>query len=445
MAFKDITEITESQAAKYLTANEAFRKLRILSGGGVITDTLATPPGSPAVGDSYIVAVGGTGAWTGWDHKLVFWSGAGWTVLEPDVGWATFVASSGGFKYWGGSAWLPWGEQAVNSGDITFRPMVRANAKGGALPPLGTFTRASAATRINSRGSIEVMPAGVLRRDYDPVTGKLLGYLIEESRTRLNTIAAAPTAAENVTVTAQAYTISFYGTGSVALSGAHTATVAGVGAFPTRTTYTFTPAAGTLTMTPSGSVSDLQFEAGPFATSVIRGEGASQTRAADLWTATLASLLNDAGNPTLVSTEGAFFVEFDFTGFQTSTSIGQAVIGIDDGTTSNRIAINRSVTAGLFCPAKSGGAAVGGNQVLVASPVLNTTYKVMLSWGPTGRSASLNGGTIVSDATAFNLSSTILNIGSLASGTAFLNGHIKRAYVWSRRPSDADVQTQAAS
>jgi hypothetical protein len=70
------------------------------------------------------------------------------------------------------------------------------------------------------------------------------------------------------TVTAAAHTISFYGTGSVVLSGVHSATVNGTGA-NVLTSLTFTPSAGSLTMTPSGTVTDGQLELGTVATSRI--------------------------------------------------------------------------------------------------------------------------------------------------------------------------------
>lgn len=65
---------------------------------------------------------------------------------------------------------------------------------------------------------------------------------------------------------AQAYTVSFKGTGTVTLSGTSTAgPLVGTGATD-RVTLTFTPTAGTLTLTPSGSVTDFQFEVGTAAT-----------------------------------------------------------------------------------------------------------------------------------------------------------------------------------
>ncbi len=67
---------------------------------------------------------------------------------------------------------------------------------------------------------------------------------------------------------AQAYTISFKGTGTITLSGTSTAgPLVGTGASD-RVSLTFTPTAGTLTMTPSGTVTECQFEAGSSVTAI---------------------------------------------------------------------------------------------------------------------------------------------------------------------------------
>jgi len=53
----------------------------------VIDDTLATPPGSPVLGEAYLVAASGVGAWTGLDGHLEQWNGATWTDI-----WGRVVA-----------------------------------------------------------------------------------------------------------------------------------------------------------------------------------------------------------------------------------------------------------------------------------------------------------------------------------------------------------------
>lgn len=65
---------------------------------------------------------------------------------------------------------------------------------------------------------------------------------------------------QSVTSLAATYTLSFTGTGSVTLSGTATGTLTGTGT--DRVSLTFTPAAGTLTLTVSGGVTKAQLELG---------------------------------------------------------------------------------------------------------------------------------------------------------------------------------------
>ena len=55
-----------------------LKKIDALMGGGVKDKDLATPPGSPADGDRYIVAV--------WES-----AGSAWTLYTPKKGWLLYV------------------------------------------------------------------------------------------------------------------------------------------------------------------------------------------------------------------------------------------------------------------------------------------------------------------------------------------------------------------
>lgn len=112
---------------------------------------------------------------------------------------------------------------------------------------------------------------------------------------------------ESIIVSATAHTLSFYGVGTVTLSGAATATLTGTGP-NTRVTLTFTPAAGTLNITVVGSCTKGQIEALPYATSYIYSLlGATATRGQDF--------CSKSGISSLISqNEGTLFVDFIWQG-----------------------------------------------------------------------------------------------------------------------------------
>lgn len=65
---------------------------------------------------------------------------------------------------------------------VAGEPDLTASGPLTTLPGL-TFSRASAATRINAAGDMESVGANVMRYDHDPVTGAPRGVLLERSRT----------------------------------------------------------------------------------------------------------------------------------------------------------------------------------------------------------------------------------------------------------------------
>ena len=327
------------------------------------------------------------------------------------------------------------------------RPIFNWVAQPGSKAPAAGFIRSTTnASTFNSAGSLIPVTAGVLRDYFDPVTGEYRGKLIEEARTRINTRSANVTIAESVTVTAQAYTLSFYGTGSIVLSGAYSSTVAGSGAFPTRRTFTFTPSAGTLTMTPSGTVQYLQVEAGTFATSVILGEGSPQTRNADSCVVDTAVLQDQGGGGLFSGAAATLYVDFMFSALRTDTA-SQPAISLDDGTAANRAAVARTATLGIYHTVKSGNTVIGAAQTMTASPTIGTRYRTALAYDVTGRSGCVNGGAIVADSASVSIAFNTyiyLNIGSMAT-PLYLNGTIRHIALFNRRLSDADIQALTAS
>jgi hypothetical protein len=210
--------------------------------------------------------------------------------------------------------------------DLQFADDKTLTARKGPTP---VFTRASTATFIGSDGLIQSAAINAPRFDHDPVTLDCKGLLIEESRT--NAIIQSDTlATQTITVTAAARTLSFYGTGTVVLSGAHSATVVGTGAFPTRTTLTFTPSAGSLTLTVTGSVTQAQLEVGAFATSYIPTTTAPVVRSQDICSITGADFTGFY-NQSEGSLSCNYSIPAGFTGNRYAASIEDTTGGTQNG------------------------------------------------------------------------------------------------------------------
>lgn len=108
------------------------------------------------------------------------------------------------------------------------------------------------------------------------------GFMIEPAGTNLF-LNSDSLSTQDVTVTAEPHTLSFYGTGTVTLTGAFSGSLVGTAATD-RVDLTFTPTAGTLTCTVSGTVDYAQIEALDFASSYITSEGTQGARSPDIVT-----------------------------------------------------------------------------------------------------------------------------------------------------------------
>jgi len=99
------------------------------------------------------------------------------------------------------------------------------------------------------------------------------GPLVEPARTNLFLNSTAPVT-QNITTTAQAYTVTVLGTGSITLSGTATGTAT------QGSPLTVTASAGTLTCTVTGTLTRVNVEAGAFGTSFIDTAATTVTRPA---------------------------------------------------------------------------------------------------------------------------------------------------------------------
>ena len=302
----------------------------------------------------------------------------------------------------------------------------------GTLPPGVVFTRASPATYIDATGTRQTAATNAPRWTYDPVTLALRGLLMETAKTNL-LLNSATLGTQSVAVTAQAYTLSFYGTGTVTLSGTSTAgPLVGTGAFPTRVALTFTPTAGTLTLTVTGSVLNAQLEAGSFASSWISTAGASATRAADHCSLTDAVLFGGTTDRTVAV--DAYAQQVPPVGSNETWFI------LSDGTLANFMQ--------MFSPATVSN--VRGGVTVASVSKLNsgdrsygtppTAFKAALANGAIWNGA-VNGVLMVGSGGASQQLGplTRLNIGEGSTGLVQIDGALQRARYWPRALSQAEL------
>ena len=259
--------------------------------------------------------------------------------------------------------------------DLQFAADKTLTARKGPTPQ---FTRGSIGTFVGSDGQIQTAASGIPRFDHSPISPFVCrGLLIEEQRTNL-VFPSNVLTTQTRTVTATSTTLSFYGTGTVVLSGAFSSTVVGSGVYPSRTVLTFTPTAGSLTLTVTGSVVFAQLEAGPFASSYIPTTTGTVVRSADV-----CSITSSAFSGFYNNTQGTLVTNACATGFGPAQN---PVASIENGTTqvlrlryvatTNRL--SSIVSAVALNPASN-------------YDVANTFYKAALSAGATSADFVING------------------------------------------------------
>lgn len=321
-------------------------------------------------------------------------------------------------------------------------PRLALDFTTGVLDPRVTVTRAlNTATRTNASGILEIVNANLPRFDYDPSTLTCKGLLIEESRANLllnSLIDGSNLATQSVTLSATAYTLSFYGTGSIVISGGHSATVTGSGAYPTRKTYTFTPSAGSSTFTVSGTVQYAQLETGAFATSYIPTTTTSLTRNRD------SVFISGTNFSSWYNQDEGTFV-FEATAASGLRGGAQGLFSLNNGTTANVMNGARTNTGVLRI--NSTGSPAGDISSVAAIANLST-IKAAFGYEVNNWGLSLNAATPVIDTAAVVLPVTRLGIGSLDGlfdADAMWDGQIRKIQYYPFRLSNAELQAFSAN
>lgn len=296
-----------------------------------------------------------------------------------------------------------------------------------------TYSGGTNGTVVNSAGTIGTADT-TPRIDFDPASPDPLaakGLLIELAATNL-LLNSATLSTQGVTVTAVAHTLSFFGTGTVTLSGASTAgPLVGTGA-TVKSKLTFTPSAGVLTLTVTGSVTFAQLETGSVATSWISTAGAAVTRTTDSVTLTGASFTAAHS-----ATAGTLYAEFA----TPADGSARPIISVDDGTANNHILIYVTATSLKFRVTTGG---VAQCDITIGTVAANTFYKVAAAWSANDFAACMNGGTVQTDGSGSVPTVDRMRLGSDQPGN-IQNGHQKRVVRWTTRLTNAQLQSITTS
>jgi hypothetical protein len=129
-----------STLSKETVFNEAVATLDALVHPKALSATIASPPGTPSLGDVYIIPVGATGAWAGHDNKIAVYT-TGWKYLDPISGFFIWVADTAKtYRY--DEVTLAWVENVltvsnltdltdVDAGDLSTGALLRYDATAG--------------------------------------------------------------------------------------------------------------------------------------------------------------------------------------------------------------------------------------------------------------------------------------------------------------------------
>jgi hypothetical protein len=128
-------ELVSGQAVPETTVNEQVRHVEQGSGHYIFKDRdLATPPGSPADGDSYLIAASPTGAWAGEAGNIAWYMNTAWKFITPIEGFTAWVNDENVFVGYDGSSWST---LAAPSG--TYLPLSGGTLTGDVVVPAEAY------------------------------------------------------------------------------------------------------------------------------------------------------------------------------------------------------------------------------------------------------------------------------------------------------------------
>lgn len=97
--------LAPGQAQKETFHNEAIAAIDGALHACVETASLAAPPATPVVGESWIVAADATGAWIDREGSLAVWTSGGWRFINPVPGMLVWNKALDYWVHWTGAGW----------------------------------------------------------------------------------------------------------------------------------------------------------------------------------------------------------------------------------------------------------------------------------------------------------------------------------------------------
>jgi hypothetical protein len=294
----------------------------------------------------------------------------------------------------------------------------RQDVGGVASTPGWSFTRASDGTYYNADGTVSTFNSGTLR------IGSR-GLLIEEGRTNLFLNSAIGGTQTVTLLTGNFYALNFRGTGTITLSGAFVGSLVGTGA-NNIVSLVFLTTTTSLTLTVTGSCTEVMLEFGLGPSSWIPTTGASASRNSEVLT---------------VSSPGVDFPLTLFLEYERAFDSGAPVtlFRVDDGTINERavLGINGSDVARAI--AVDGGATQG--DVTLGTLVINTIYKQAGAFA-TNRVQNCLNGTLGTEDTVATMPATpsIIRFGAGETGITQPFAYLRRAAIFNTALTDAQLQ-----
>jgi hypothetical protein len=141
--------LASGQAQKEVTHNEALTLADLLLAPVVESVGLVTAPASPSPGKGWVIGAGATGAWTGQDGKLAFWTVGGWRFVMPVMGMTLWSVADNQPVRFTASGWQI-GLVSASSLTISGNQVVGARLAAITSPTGGATVDAEARSAIDS-------------------------------------------------------------------------------------------------------------------------------------------------------------------------------------------------------------------------------------------------------------------------------------------------------